>query len=102
MSDGRLWVYGTNLINKTGIGGARKGAGTAVSCFSTADPTSGSGWRAGEALVLPAGYSVFNTDVAPVRFLTVFSLILIVFHCFSLCFTAFFHSLSLFFIDTGE
>jgi hypothetical protein len=61
VADNRLWVYGSNLVNKTV---AKKCM--SISCFSTADPTSATSWHAREALVLPAGYSVFNTDVSAV------------------------------------
>ena len=63
VADNRLWVYGTNRVNKTV---AKKS--TSISCFSTADPTSATAaWRVREALVLPAGYSAYNTDVAAVE-----------------------------------
>lgn len=39
----------------------------AVSCFSTSDPTSSANWATStDVLLMPGGYDVFNTDVAPV------------------------------------
>ena len=59
MHSGWLWVFGTNLVNKT-----TKGAATLVHSFSTANPTVGaaSNWRSRLALTMPAGYNVYNTD----------------------------------------
>ena len=63
---GRLWVYGTNGVNRSTS--AVGNSATYVHVFSTDDPESGSGvWTQSRVLEMPAGYDVFNVDVAAVQ-----------------------------------
>jgi hypothetical protein len=64
VDSGKLWVYGTNGINGTN---PKSHAASLVSCFSTADPTNATGvWEKSTVLEQPAGYQVYNVDVAAV------------------------------------